>query len=172
MVNQNPSKRVFPIISNQKFNKYVKELCQLVGLNRQVEIIRNVGNQRRSEFKNLWETIGTHTGRRTFITLSLQKGMRPETIMEITGHVKTDTMYRYNRITPDVTVSETLRSWDNSEMNILVEKMEEMKQTISENLNQSRSSGEQKSKEDTKIDDPNNEIKNSKGKPFRPPDWI
>jgi len=166
MVNQTPSKRVFPKISNQKFNEYIKELCQLAGINRQVEIIRNVGNQRRSEYKSLWETIGAHTGRRTFITLSLQKGMRPETIMEITGHLKTDTMYRYNKITPDVTVSETVRSWDpDIEEKKTQERFDDIKKYMSDEI----------SKLTPKVEKPTPKKGNNGGgkkNPFTPPDWI
>lgn len=165
MVNLNPDMRVFSQISNQKFNKYVKDLCQKVGLNRKVEIVRIVGNQRHSEHKSLWETIGTHTGRRTFITLSLQKGMRPETIMEITGHLKTDTMYRYNKITPDVTVSETIRSWDqNVEEQKTQERFDNIKKHLSEEISKltPKEKGSKKPKEK----------KGGGRKPFTPPDWL
>jgi site-specific recombinase XerD len=36
-----------------------------------------------------------HTARRTFVTLSLEKGMRPEVVQSITGHEDYKTMKKY-----------------------------------------------------------------------------
>ncbi len=40
----------------------------------------------------------THTGRRTFVTLSYQKGMRVLDIMAITGHKDYDSFIKYYRL--------------------------------------------------------------------------
>lgn len=45
-----------------------------------------------------YEVIGTHTARRTFVSLSLQKGMKPENIMAITGHKTYRMMQKYLKI--------------------------------------------------------------------------
>src|SRR5690606_2678842 len=63
-----------PMISNQKFNKYVKELCKLAEINDPVEIIRYKGAARDSKIYPKHELISAHTGRKTFVTLSLAKG--------------------------------------------------------------------------------------------------
>ena len=170
-VNQNPELKVFQRISNQKFNVYVKELCSKVGLNRKVEIVRIIGNKRNSEYKDLWETIGAHTARRTFITLSLQKGMRPETIQEITGHIKSSTMYRYNKITPDVTIFETRRSWDSIEEKVPEDKkIKELKQEIDDLKKQLSKKENDLSRDKEKITtDKKNQMNSPQSRPFIPP---
>ena len=44
--------------------------------------------------------------RRTFVTLSLEKGMRPETLMEITGHKDYKTFKKYIKISSNVKATE------------------------------------------------------------------
>jgi len=88
-----------PVISNQKMNKYVKELCEKAGINAPVKTVKYHGTQRIESTKKKYEVIGTHTARRTFVSLSLQKGMRPEIIMAITGHTTYKMMSKYLKIT-------------------------------------------------------------------------
>lgn len=49
-----------------------------------------------------YQFISTHSARRTFVTLSLEKGMRPETVLEITGHKEYKTLKKYIKITSKV----------------------------------------------------------------------
>jgi len=67
--------------TNQKTNQYLKELCELAGFNEMVSIIKYRGVERVEFLEPKYNFIGTHTARRTFVTLSLEKGMRPETVM-------------------------------------------------------------------------------------------
>lgn len=101
-----------PTISNQKSNEYLKELCRLAKLDEPVKIIRYRGPERIETQKMKWEVIGTHTARRTFVTLSLEKGMRPETVMEITGHHDYKTMKKYIKITLKVKKNEMISVWN------------------------------------------------------------
>ncbi len=64
-----------PIISNQKFNKYLKELCKKAGIDDPLEIIRYKGAIKESKIYPKYEVISAHTGRKTFATLSLEKGI-------------------------------------------------------------------------------------------------
>jgi integrase len=75
-----------PVITNQKSNEFVKELCQFAGLDRKCRITTFKGGQRIDEYFPLHELVTTHTARRTFITISLEKGMPQDAIREITGH--------------------------------------------------------------------------------------
>ena len=52
------------------------------------------------EIKKKYELITSHTGRRTYITFCLKKGVRPDVLMRSTGHSKMDTMKRYNLYSP------------------------------------------------------------------------
>lgn len=88
-----------PIISNQKMNEYIKELCQFVGINDNVEIVRFKGAEREVNNYPKYELISCHTGRKTFATLSLERGMSAEEVMKITGHLTYQSFKRYVNIT-------------------------------------------------------------------------
>lgn len=100
-----------PVISNQKANKYIKELCQKAKINEPVKIIKYKGKERVEEVLPKHQTIGTHTARRTFISLSLRKGMKPDVIMAITGHKTYRMMQRYLRIADDHKREEMDKVW-------------------------------------------------------------
>ena len=67
-----------PVISNQKMNDYLKELCKIAGIDEPVKTVRYKGSEPIENTYKKYEVIGTHTARRTFVCLSLQKGMKPE----------------------------------------------------------------------------------------------
>jgi integrase len=99
-------------ITNQKLNDYLKELGQLAGINAPVEVIRFRGGVRESTTVAKWERLGCHTGRRTFVTLSLERGLRPETIMKVTGHRGWKSFQRYVNVTSDTVEREFRQSWE------------------------------------------------------------
>jgi len=88
-----------PMISNQKMNKYLKEALEKAGIDEPVKTVRISGSERTQEFRKKFEVIGTHTARRTFITLSIEAGIPPEAIMKITGHSDYAMMKKYLKIT-------------------------------------------------------------------------
>jgi integrase len=98
-------------ITNQKLNDYLKELGQLAGIDAPVEVIRFRGGVRESTTVAKWERLGCHTGRRTFVTLSLERGLRPETIMKVTGHRGWKSFQRYVNVTSDAVEREFRQSW-------------------------------------------------------------
>jgi site-specific recombinase XerD len=73
-------------ISNQKMNEYVKDVCREAGLTTLVSYHKLEGGRTTDENKEKCELISTHTGRRTFATLSLELGMRQDVVMSLTGH--------------------------------------------------------------------------------------
>lgn len=99
-------------MSNQKYNDYLKELCEEAGINREVQIVKKIGKRRIFEKYKKYELISSHTGRRSFITLSLKKGLLPEQVMKITGHKKRSTFHKYVKITQDESVEAVGRAWD------------------------------------------------------------
>jgi len=90
-----------PVISNQKMNDYVKELCKLAEFNEQIEIVRYRGTKRESHTYPKYELISVHTGRKTFATLSLEKGMSVELVMSTTGHLDYKSFKRYVKVTEE-----------------------------------------------------------------------
>ena len=100
-----------PVISNQKFNKYVKELCKLVGIDDPIEIIRYKGAIKHATIYKKHEIISAHTGRKTFATLSLEKGIPAETVMKITGHSDYKSFQRYVKVTEERKRNEMQKAW-------------------------------------------------------------
>ncbi|MEM6343751.1 MAG: site-specific integrase [Bacteroidota bacterium] len=100
-----------PVISSQRMNDYLKELCQLAGLDTSVSITRHFGSKKVEQTLPKYQLITTHTARRTFITLSLEKGIRPEVLMQITGHKDFKTLMRYVKIVDRVKEDEMMKAW-------------------------------------------------------------
>ncbi len=100
-----------PVISNQKMNAYLKELCENAKIDEPVKVVKYQGNQRIETTHKKYEIIGTHTARRTFISLSLQKGMKPDVIMAITGHTTYRMMQRYLKIADEHKREEMDKTW-------------------------------------------------------------
>jgi integrase len=109
-------------ISNQKLNDYLKELGQLAGITSPIEILKYRGGNRSTETVAKWEKLGCHTGRRTFVTLSLERGLRPELVMKITGHRTWRAFQRYVNITEQAVKREFAKVYDMTEPPLKVTK--------------------------------------------------
>ncbi len=103
--------RPIPVISAQKTNKYLKEIWKMAGIDEAFTRIRYKGSKRIEESGPKYEFVGTHTARRTFIILSLEKGMRVETLMEITGHKDYRSLAPYVKIVSKVKHQEMNQVW-------------------------------------------------------------
>lgn len=78
-------------------NVLLKEIGQIVGLNEMIEVIDYPQGKKIIEFKPKYELIGTHTARRTFITIASNKGLTASQIGQITGqNINTVTKYIKN----------------------------------------------------------------------------
>lgn len=100
-----------PVISNQKLNSYIKELCRLAGIDSPVEIVSERGVQRVSKFFKKWEKVSIHCGRRTFVTLSLERGMAPQDVMATTSHKNWKSFKRYVDVTSERKKEVMAKTW-------------------------------------------------------------
>lgn len=100
-----------PRLSNQKFNDYVKELCELVEINESCEVIDFAGAQRRERTVPKWELVGAHTAKRSFVTNLLLAGVSLETVCEITGNNR-DSIQKYIVPTGDDVRRDLTKAWD------------------------------------------------------------
>lgn len=75
-----------PIISNQKQNKYLKELMIKAGIDSQHIVTDYKGGERIERTVAKSELIGTHSAKRTFVTILRQRGVSIEAICKITGN--------------------------------------------------------------------------------------
>ncbi len=102
----------FPSKSNQMMNLHLKELCKMAEISEPIKRVRYRGSEKIEIVKPKYEFIGTHTARKTFVTLSLEMGMRPETVMSITGHNDYRTMKKYLAVTGKMKENEMKKVWD------------------------------------------------------------
>jgi integrase len=103
--------RPLPKISNQKLNDYIKELCEFAGITEPIEIVRYRGTKRDAIIYPKCELIGVHTGRRTFATLSLERGISAEVVMTITGHKDYKSFKRYVKVTEERKKAAMAQAW-------------------------------------------------------------
>lgn len=75
-----------PEISNQKFNKYIKEIVKIAGFDENTKKIIRIGKEIKEDNIPMWKRVSSHTARRSFITIMLNAGVPPKIIMSITGH--------------------------------------------------------------------------------------
>ena len=85
IINKLFSGEVHPV-SNQKMNAYVKELCKTAEVNEPFEVHKFQGKLKVTKRQPKYELITTHTGRRTFATNLMQRGVPALTVMKFTGH--------------------------------------------------------------------------------------
>lgn len=74
-----------PIISEQKYNDYLKEVCELAEINKEVEVIKTKSGNKTYEYPPKWQLISSHIAVKTFISLCGKKGISAKVVSEITG---------------------------------------------------------------------------------------
>jgi integrase len=82
-------------ISNQNYNQAIHEVARLAGIDTPTEHIQYKGKEQIRTTHPKYELITSHTARRTFITLSLKKGMNAEIVRQISGHTDYKSFKRY-----------------------------------------------------------------------------
>jgi len=87
-----------PVISAQKTNQYLKEICQIVGINEKFEKRMYKGGIRTLKFFEKWELVSTHTARRSFATNLVLMGVPASKVMLITGHRSEKVFQAYVKI--------------------------------------------------------------------------
>lgn len=90
-----PKNKVLPVISNQKYNDYLKELGELIGFNETVKEVYFRGNDRLESVRPMYAHFTSHIGRRSFICNGLYMGIPVHIMMKWTGHSDYDSMRPY-----------------------------------------------------------------------------
>ena len=88
------------VISNQKFNDYLKDIAERAGLNEKVHKAITKGGIKVSTAYSKHKLVTTHTGRRSFATNLYKAGLPSLTIMNITGHKTEAAFLKYIKVTP------------------------------------------------------------------------
>lgn len=101
-------------ISNQKFNDYIKEVCQVVGINDYEHKAITKGGVRQSKRFEKWELVSSHTARRSFATNLFLSGFPALSIMQITGHKTEAAFMKYIKVTPEQHAKLLQAHWANN----------------------------------------------------------
>ncbi len=88
-------------ITNQRFNDYVKEVCQEAKLNDSFTKHITKGGQDTSETMEKWKAVSSHTARRSFATNAVNKGISTLLVMGITGHTSERQLIQYIKNSKD-----------------------------------------------------------------------
>jgi integrase len=88
-------------ISNQKFNEYLKIVCEQSGINEPFHKGITKGGQRITTKYKKYELVSSHTARRSFATNQYLSGFPAISIMQITGHKTEKAFLRYIKVSPE-----------------------------------------------------------------------
>ena len=106
-----PDGKVFPVLSNQKMNVRLKELCRVAGIDRLVRVSEFQNGKRVDLLIPKWKLMSTHAGRRTFISNALMMGIPPNVVMRWTGHAD------YNSMKPYIAIADSVKAREMSKFN-------------------------------------------------------
>ena len=84
-----------PSLQDQVFNRYIKDVCRLAGINDIVTITSVKGGKKVTEQHKKWECCTSHTARRTFCTLAFLSGMEAMDICKCSGHQSEKMLRKY-----------------------------------------------------------------------------
>ena len=100
------------LIVSQKFNVHIQRICKIAGFDEVIQVDKFFGNKKVSKDIPRWKLIGSHTARRTFITLSAQGNVPKSLVMQATGIKSYKTLENYTRLDVDKLNQEMFKYWD------------------------------------------------------------
>ena len=100
-----------PKISGQKINDYLKEIGKLIGIDEEEQVVTFKAGKRLETFVPRYELLSSHVGRRTFITLSIMKGIPTPVIQSITGHQDLKSFQKYIQLNNNDKMK-AMKLWD------------------------------------------------------------
>ena len=106
-----PGGKALPVITNQKMNDYLKELCELAGIDTPISEVFYKGGVRHEITAPKYALMSTHAGRRTFICKALSMNIPPEVVMKWTGHSDYKAMKPYIAVA-DKVKAEAMKLFD------------------------------------------------------------
>lgn len=91
----------FRLITNQNFNKFIKDVCSIAGINKTTTLTRTVAGKKIRIVKPKNELVSSHTARRSFATNAYLAGVPSLAIMSITGHKSELCFLKYIKVTKE-----------------------------------------------------------------------
>ncbi|MEZ4936516.1 MAG: tyrosine-type recombinase/integrase [Crocinitomicaceae bacterium] len=89
------------MISNQKFNDYIKIVCKYAGINDMISVTRTYGGKKKSVVAPKYDLVTSHCARRSFATNAYLAGVPTLAIMAITGHKTEKVFLKYVRVSKE-----------------------------------------------------------------------
>lgn len=77
------------------YNKYLKYLMEHIGITEEIKRETKVNGMIQTEYIPKHKLIGSHTGRRTFVTINLLRGIPLHEIMRASGHTSYSSFQKY-----------------------------------------------------------------------------
>lgn len=108
----NQFKRSLPKLDNTEFNRHIKTIGKLAGINEPIKFSHKMGNKDIQIIKPKFEWITSHTCRRSFCTNEFLSETPVELIMRISGHKSLKDFYRYIKITPEEAGQKIKKLWE------------------------------------------------------------
>jgi len=99
-------------ISNQRFNEYIKEVCEIAQINGIETITRTVGGKLITEKFEKWEQVSSHTGRRSFCTNMYKQRLPTYLIMSASGHKTEKSFLKYLKVKQDEHAEMMKKEWE------------------------------------------------------------
>jgi len=102
----NPSEFALPVISNQKMNKDLKIIGEMVGFDENITKVWYSGGKRHETTYKKYELLTTHCGRRTFVVNALYLGIPERVVRSWTGHADSRSMNPYVALVEELKANE------------------------------------------------------------------
>lgn len=109
----NGNDKVFPVQTNTMINKNLKIIGKKAGIDTTITKVNYSGLKRVEKTSEKFNFISTHMARKTFITLSLEKGMRDEQIISFTGHTSIRQLRPYVGTEREKRNNDLMEKWNN-----------------------------------------------------------
>jgi len=94
-----------------RFNRNIQKICELAGINEQIKEITYTGAIKKVSYHPKFKMVSSHTARRTFITLSCERGMPDHVIMKITGIRSFVTLIKYKKTSQNSIIESMNKYW-------------------------------------------------------------
>ena len=99
------------LISNQKFNDYIKEACKAAKIDNIESITRTVGGKLITETMLKYELVSSHTCRRSFCTNMYLRGLDTIMIRSISGHKTEKSFLKYIKVSQQQHAEMMAKKW-------------------------------------------------------------
>lgn len=100
-----------PKISSQKFNLKIQEVCKKLQIDDPIKKVSYIGKNKKEQVIPKWKLVGSHTARRTFITLMSERGMPDHQLMQVAGIKDVKTLLKYKKFNLNTLIETSNKLW-------------------------------------------------------------